>query len=72
MLPQKTSQRILLMLSSMVLVEAITGELKITQPREIALYARPFETLASQAVTGKASRALVGAALDRWREKSQE
>ncbi|MFF7940084.1 helix-turn-helix domain-containing protein [Nocardia gamkensis] len=55
----------------MVLVEAITAELKITQPREIALYARAFETLAAQSVTGKAARALVGAALDRWRDKSQ-
>lgn len=47
----------------MVLVEAITAELKITQPREIALYARAFETLAGQSVTGKAARALVG---PRW------
>ncbi|MGQ4597362.1 Scr1 family TA system antitoxin-like transcriptional regulator [Nocardia sp. R6R-6] len=54
----------------MVLVEAITAELKITQPREIALYARAFEILAAQSVTGKAARALVAAALDRWRDKS--
>ncbi|MFI7668847.1 hypothetical protein [Nocardia sp. NPDC049526] len=29
----------------MVMVEAITAELTVTQPREIALYARAFETL---------------------------
>ncbi|WP_063036983.1 helix-turn-helix domain-containing protein [Nocardia pseudovaccinii] len=53
----------------MVMVEAITAELTITQPREIALYARAFETLAGQAVTGKDARALVGTALSRWRSK---
>ncbi|WP_433732527.1 helix-turn-helix domain-containing protein [Nocardia sp. CA-129566] len=56
----------------MVLVEAISAELTITQPREIALYARAFETLAAQSVTGKAARALVAGALDRWRNKPQE
>ncbi|WP_454198179.1 helix-turn-helix domain-containing protein [Nocardia sp. Marseille-Q1738] len=55
----------------MILVEAISAELTITQPREIALYVRAFETLAAQSVTGKAARAVVGAALDRWRGKSQ-
>lgn len=54
----------------MVMVEAISAELTITQPREIALYARAFETLSAQSVTGKAARELVGAALNQWRDKS--
>jgi transcriptional regulator with XRE-family HTH domain len=48
----------------MVMVEAITAELTITQPREIALYARAFETLAAQAVTGEAARSLIRRAID--------
>ncbi|MEU2035301.1 helix-turn-helix domain-containing protein [Nocardia amamiensis] len=49
----------------MVLVEAITAELTITQPREIALYGRAFDILAKQAVTGRQARDLIAAALDR-------
>ncbi|MFQ6229481.1 helix-turn-helix domain-containing protein [Nocardia sp. NPDC002869] len=48
----------------MVMVEAITAELTITQPREIALYSRAFETLAGQAVTGEAARELIRKALE--------
>jgi len=48
----------------MVQVEAITAELTITQPREIALYARAFETLARQAVTGDDARELIRRAID--------
>ncbi|MFI6362678.1 hypothetical protein ACIBG0_08015 [Nocardia sp. NPDC050630] len=33
---------------------------------------KALETLAAQSVTGKAARARVGAALDRWRDKSPE
>ncbi|MGV9753530.1 helix-turn-helix domain-containing protein [Nocardia farcinica] len=51
----------------LVMVEAITAELRITQPREIALYARAFETLARQAVTGDRARELVRNALRRRR-----
>ncbi|MGW5385499.1 helix-turn-helix domain-containing protein [Nocardia sp. NPDC003963] len=51
----------------MVLVEAISAELTITQPREIALYQRAFETLAGQSVTGTAARDLIRAALERRR-----
>ncbi|MGW1742388.1 helix-turn-helix domain-containing protein [Nocardia sp. NPDC001965] len=49
----------------MVLVEAISAELTVTQPREIALYHRAFETLAGQSVTGSAARELIRAALER-------
>ncbi len=43
----------------MVTVETATAELTVTQPREIALYDRLFETLAQRAVVGSAARALV-------------
>ncbi|MGW4244575.1 helix-turn-helix domain-containing protein [Nocardia sp. NPDC004722] len=49
----------------MVKVEAHTAELTVTQPREIALYGRAFDTLASQSVTGKAARELIYEALAR-------
>ncbi|OBA62172.1 DNA-binding protein [Nocardia sp. 852002-20019_SCH5090214] len=49
--------------SRMVTVEAITAELTITQPQEIAVYARAFELLAAQAATGDAARALINHAL---------
>jgi hypothetical protein len=48
----------------MVLVEAITAELKVTQPREIQLYRRAFDTLAGQSVTGDRARELIRKALD--------
>ncbi|MEU4315415.1 helix-turn-helix transcriptional regulator [Nocardia sp. NPDC024068] len=48
-----------------VMVEAMTAELTISQPREIALYGRAFETMAGQAVTGEPARRLIRAALDR-------
>ncbi|MEV4124601.1 Scr1 family TA system antitoxin-like transcriptional regulator [Nocardia sp. NPDC049707] len=40
----------------MVLVEGSTAEPVITQPREIAIYARAFETFAGLAVIGAAAR----------------
>lgn len=48
----------------MMTVEAVTAELTITQPREIALYGRAFDVLAGQAVTGDAARGLIRRALD--------
>ncbi len=51
--------------NQMVKVEAHTAELTITQPREIALYGRAFDVLASQSVTGSAARDLITAALER-------
>ncbi|WP_330232549.1 helix-turn-helix transcriptional regulator [Nocardia sp. NBC_00508] len=51
----------------MVLVEAATAELTITQPREIAIYGRLFGELAELSVTGEAARELIRAALDRRR-----
>ncbi|WP_433756182.1 helix-turn-helix domain-containing protein [Nocardia sp. CA-135398] len=53
--------------SKMVLVEGVTAELNITQPREIKVYHRTFDILVSQSVTGEAARKLIGAALDKRR-----
>ncbi|WP_324194044.1 DUF5753 domain-containing protein [Nocardia blacklockiae] len=55
----------------MVLVEAITAELTITQPREIAQYAEVFDSVARQSVFGKAARAIITeAAEQRWSRPS--
>nr|WP_280272699.1 DUF5753 domain-containing protein [Nocardia wallacei] len=50
--------------SKMVLVENITAELNITQPREIRVYHRTFDVLVGQSVTGEAARRLVRRAID--------
>ncbi|WP_084654872.1 helix-turn-helix domain-containing protein [Nocardia altamirensis] len=50
--------------SRMVLVEEITAELSITQPRELQVYHRTFDVLASQALTGEGARALIRKALE--------
>ncbi|MFD6356000.1 helix-turn-helix domain-containing protein [Nocardia tengchongensis] len=47
-----------------VMVETVTAELTITQPREIAQYGRAFDVLASQSVTGTAARELILKALE--------
>lgn len=51
----------------MVTVEAVTAELTITQPREIAIYGRLFDLLAARAATGRAAQALIAAALTKLR-----
>ncbi|RDI53328.1 helix-turn-helix domain-containing protein [Nocardia mexicana] len=51
----------------MVLVETITAELTITQPREITQYGQVFSVLAELAVVGDAARALITTALQRRR-----
>ncbi|MEG8179410.1 helix-turn-helix domain-containing protein [Nocardia terpenica] len=48
----------------LVHVETISAELTITQPREIALYGRAFDTMAKQSVIGKAAQELIRKALD--------
>lgn len=47
----------------MVHVEAISAELTITKPREIALYAKAFQGLTALAVHGRDARALITAEL---------
>ncbi|WP_433665391.1 DUF5753 domain-containing protein [Nocardia sp. CA-128927] len=49
----------------MVMVEGTAAELTITQPREVAIYRRAFDTFAEQAVIGAEARALIMAAMDR-------
>ncbi|WP_309234669.1 helix-turn-helix transcriptional regulator [Nocardia sp. XZ_19_385] len=48
----------------LVQVEAVTAELSITQPREIALYEKAFRAMVSQSATGKSARGLIRKALD--------
>ncbi|MFG3142489.1 helix-turn-helix domain-containing protein [Streptomyces sp. NPDC048211] len=45
-------------------VETLTAEIKVTQPRELADYAKAFAGLASMAVYGDAARDLIRAAID--------
>ncbi|MCX5387526.1 Scr1 family TA system antitoxin-like transcriptional regulator [Streptomyces sp. NBC_00083] len=45
-------------------VETLTAEIKVTQPREIADYMKAFTGLAEMAVYGDAARALIRAAID--------
>jgi transcriptional regulator with XRE-family HTH domain len=47
-----------------VLVETVSAEIKLTQSREVAVYARAFERMVSSAVSGKQCRALITRALD--------
>ncbi|MFF2549867.1 helix-turn-helix domain-containing protein [Nocardia sp. NPDC058058] len=47
-----------------VLVETVSAELTITQPRELVLYEKNFKALAEQAVRGDAARCLIRTALD--------
>jgi hypothetical protein len=50
--------------SDMVQAETVAAELTVTQPQEVALYARRFELLRESAVTGRAARQLIRHALD--------
>lgn len=47
----------------LVMVEGTAAELTITQPREIDVYGRAFDTLARQSVTGEEARKLIRSAL---------
>ncbi|MGW2112657.1 helix-turn-helix domain-containing protein [Streptomyces sp. NPDC001948] len=49
---------------AMAVVETLTAEIKVTQPREIADYAKAFAGLAEMAVYGDAARALIRDAID--------
>ena len=49
----------------LVQVEAISAEIAVTQPREIALYLRAFAVLADAAVYGPAARTLITSELNR-------
>lgn len=45
-------------------VETLTAEIKVKQPRELADYAKAFAGLAEMAVYGDAARARIRAAID--------
>ncbi|MBH0776685.1 hypothetical protein [Nocardia bovistercoris] len=62
-------QQLILYDNRMVLVEAITAELTITQPREIAQYGRVFESLSRQAVVGNASCCSSRQGNGRWQQQ---
>jgi len=47
-----------------VVIETVSAIITVTQPREIALYARCFGDLARAAVSGRAARELVSHALE--------
>ncbi len=49
---------------TLVLVELLTAQVKVTQPSEVALYLKAFEQLRSMAVYGAEARALVVKAID--------
>lgn len=49
---------------TMAVVETLTAEIKVTQPRELADYAKAFAGLAEMAVYGDAARTLIRAAID--------
>ncbi|GAA2252715.1 helix-turn-helix transcriptional regulator [Streptomyces amakusaensis] len=51
--------------SKLVLVETYSAEFSVTQPREIALYAKAFDLLKRSAVYGQQARALIAQALAR-------
>ncbi|MEV0621666.1 DUF5753 domain-containing protein [Nonomuraea sp. NPDC050404] len=52
----------------MVLVETLSAELKVTQPREIELYVKAFDSFTHSAVYGPEARALIAAELVRLAE----
>jgi hypothetical protein len=49
--------------AGLVIAELVSGVLSVTQPREIAMYARTFTDPARTAVHGGAARTLISAAL---------
>ncbi len=55
---------------SRVRVETVSASLNVTQPRDIALYARVFELLHRSAVHGREARQIIGRALDDLAEET--
>ncbi|NEW29704.1 helix-turn-helix domain-containing protein [Nocardia cyriacigeorgica] len=56
----------------MVMVENVTAELTITQPRELQIYGKAFDTLAGQAVYGDDARRIINDALSVRRENNNK
>ena len=57
--------------TGLVIVELVSGVLSVTQPREIAMYARDFADLAGIAVHGRAARDLISTALHELARRRQ-
>jgi transcriptional regulator with XRE-family HTH domain len=55
----------------LVHVEAVSAEISVTQPREIALYLRAFAELANSAVYGRSARALIMSELEALQTNTQ-
>jgi transcriptional regulator with XRE-family HTH domain len=62
-LPPLTAPNFIMFDDRVVMVEGISAEQTITQPREVAVYARAFDRFARQSVTGEAARELTWKAL---------
>ncbi|MFI6172098.1 helix-turn-helix domain-containing protein [Nocardia sp. NPDC051052] len=67
-MPPLTAPNFIIFDDRLVMVEGISAEQIITQPREIAVYARTFDRLARQSVSGKSVRSLIKTALDKRRD----
>jgi hypothetical protein len=50
-----------------VLVETISAELTVTQPREVALYSRTFDALTRTAEYGQSAKSIITDALATYR-----
>ncbi|MFQ6393295.1 helix-turn-helix domain-containing protein [Nocardia sp. KC 131] len=70
-LPPLTAPNFIMFDDRVVMVEGISAEQTITQPREVAAYARTFERLARQSVSGESARALIRAELEQRRAADQ-
>ncbi len=64
-MPPLTAPNFIMFDDRVVMVEGISAEQTITQPREVAVYARAFDRLARQSVTGGSARALITNALEK-------
>jgi transcriptional regulator with XRE-family HTH domain len=57
--------------NSLVQVETVSAGLDITQPREIAMYARMFDQIRESAVHGAEARELVASAIDDFAQQAE-
>jgi len=64
LMPLAPSNAFIIFDDRLVMIETYSAELRITQPREIAVYAKAFSWLSESAVFGTRARALIRQALD--------
>ena len=75
-LPERTPYRVptsqfILFDNRLVQIEAISAEIAITQPREIALYGKAFQALSEAAVHGAKAKELIAQALSDVRGEAE-